>query len=103
MLTLTDRAVSVLSSLCAQETASLRISANSNACAGIQYAMSLEDHPGEQDEVLTFGELQVFVDRMSTLWLTGVKVDYVEDESTPGFRFEPPPSATKCSCSGKCG
>lgn len=102
MLTLTDRAVSVLKSLCAEEALGLRISVNSSSCSGIQYGMSLEETPGADDEVLTFDELKVFVDPPSSMWLTGVTVDYVEGEEGAGFQFNNPASESKCSCSGKC-
>lgn len=103
MLTITDKAVSVLSSLCAEDALALRISVNAGSCAGIQYGMSLEDQPADNDEVLTFGALKVFVDPPSTMWLTGVKVDYVDGADGAGFKFESPAQAAKCSCSGKCG
>jgi iron-sulfur cluster assembly protein len=103
MLTLTDRAVSVLSALCAEEALGLRISVNAGSCSGLQYGMSLEEEPTVDDEILTFGELRVFIDPPSTMWLTGVKVDYIESGAGAGFQFENPAQAAKCSCSGKCG
>lgn len=103
MLILTDRAQSVLSALCAEEAMALRISVNASGCSGLQYGMALEEEPGAGDEVLTFGELKVFVDPPSSLWLTGVTVDYVEGEEGAGFQFDNPATASKCSCSGKCG
>lgn len=103
MLTITDKAVSVLSSLCAEQAASLRISVNAGSCSGIQYDMSLEDEPADNDEVLTFGSLKVLVDPPSTMWLTGVKVDYVDDGNGAGFKFENPAQAKKCACTGGCG
>ncbi|MGE4278493.1 MAG: HesB/IscA family protein [Magnetospirillum sp.] len=103
MLTMTDRAVSVLSALCAEEALGLRISVNNSGCSGIQYGMSLEEQPAQGDEVLTFGDLKVYVDAPSAMWLTGVQVDYVEGEEGAGFQFDNPAAAGKCSCSGKCG
>ena len=103
MLTLTDRAVSVLKSICAEEALGLRITVNNSGCSGIQYGMSLEEQPGQGDEVLTFDDLKVFIDPPSAMWLTGVNVDYVEGEEGAGFRFDNPAAGDKCSCSGKCG
>lgn len=102
MLTLTDRAVSVLKSLCAEEALGLRITVNSSGCSGIQYGMALEEAPTAEDEVLTFDELKVFIDPPSSMWLTGVTVDYVEGDQGAGFQFDNPANQSKCSCSGSC-
>lgn len=103
MLTISDKAVSVLSALCAEEALALRISVNAGSCTGVQYDMSLEDEQADTDEVLTFGDLKVLIDPPSTMWLTGVNVDYVESGEGAGFKFENPAQAAKCSCTGKCG
>jgi iron-sulfur cluster assembly protein len=102
MLTLTDRAVSVLKTVCADD-AGLRIGVVTGGCAGLQYRMGLEREAGADDEVLDLEGVRVFVDRPSTLWLTGVVVDFVETEDGGGFVFNNPNTAGKCSCAGGCG
>lgn len=101
MLTLTDRAVSVLKTVCAEQ--SLRIGVVTGGCAGLQYRMGLEREAGAEDEVLELSGIRVLVDRPSGLWLAGVVVDFVETGEGGGFVFDNPNTAGKCSCAGGCG
>ena len=67
----------------------LRLSAESNGCAGPRYAMSLEDEPQADDVVVEIRDLRVFVDPDSmTLWL--------EPQSTfhPPLKGQASPSTT---------
>ena len=101
MLTLTDRAVSVLKTVCADQA--LRIGVVTGGCAGLQYRMGLEREAAADDEVLEMAGIRVLVDPPSTMWLTGVVVDFVEGDEGGGFVFTNPNSAGKCSCAGGCG
>ncbi|MBI5163764.1 MAG: iron-sulfur cluster assembly accessory protein [Magnetospirillum sp.] len=103
MLTLTDRAVAVLKTVCTPDTPAVRIMALSGGCAGVQYRMGLEAAASADDAVIECSGLQVLVDQSSTLWLTGVTVDFVESEQGAGFVFDNPSPKAKCSCSGSCG
>jgi iron-sulfur cluster assembly protein len=101
MLTITDKAVSVLSGLCIEEALALRISVNAGSCAGIRYDMNLQDKASDEDEILYFGPLQVLIAPSSAMWLTGVTIDYVEGSDGPGFQFDAPVLAAGCSCANR--
>jgi iron-sulfur cluster assembly protein len=104
MLTLTDRAVSVLKTVFAEDSQGLRIGVATGGCAGVQYSMGLENEAGEDDEVLDLSGVRVFVAKPSTMFLAGVVVDFVEGEGGGGFTFTNPNAPAKCSCSsGGCG
>ena len=99
MLTLTERAVDVLKGFC--EGGGLRIGANSSSCAGLQYNMALEREPAAEDHVVEQSGIRVFVDPASSMWLTGVVVDFVDGMNGGGFTFENPNAPQKkCACSG---
>ncbi len=104
MLTLTDRAVSVLKTVCTPATPALRIGVVTEGCSGLQYRMALETAPGSDDEVLDLAGLTVLIDPPSSMWLTGVTVDFVDGAEGGGFVFNNPNAQGKCACSsGSCG
>ena len=108
MLNLTDKAIEVIRDVCKGEYQGLRIMVQ-KGCSGFSYNMGLEDGGAEDDAVLEFSDIKVFVDPASALWLTGATMDYVDNSSMgSGFVFDnpntPPPAAAGCSCSAKsCG
>jgi iron-sulfur cluster assembly protein len=108
MLTLTDKAVTVIRDVCKGEYRGLRIMVQ-KGCSGFSYNMGLEDDATGDDQVLDFSDIKVFLDPASALWLTGATMDYVDESSMgSGFVFDnpntPPPAAAGCSCAMKsCG
>ncbi len=106
MLTITDRAVSMVKTICDGEPLGLRITAIGKGCSGVNYELGLEEAPNDEDAVLEFSGLKVFLDPGSVIQLEGVTMDYGEgaggEES--GFRFDNPKVVPhQCSCSKKCG
>ena len=101
-LTMTPRAVEkVLEVLSSQgePAAGLRVYVAGGGCSGFKYGMSLEAEPTAEDEILTFGELRVFVDPMAKPLLTGANVDYVDDAVLgQGFKIDNPNAQSTCGC-----
>lgn len=109
MMTLTDKAVDTIRDVCRGEYQGLRIMVQ-KGCSGFSYNMGLEEVAAEDDQILEFSDIKVFIDPSSALWLVGATMDYVDNSSMgSGFVFDnpntPPPAATGgCSCSVKsCG
>lgn len=100
MVTLTDAAVSSLEQVLARSAAAkgLRIAVTDGGCAGHKYQMGLEADAGEDDAVLTFGPVTIFVDPASQPLLSGVVVDFVEGIEGSGFRFDNPNATQSCGC-----
>ncbi len=106
MLTITERAVTMVKSICAGEALGLRITASGQGCGGVNYELGLEEAPTADDEVMEFDGLKVFLDPTSVIQLSGVTMDYSDGVAggEGGFSFDNPkvvPHA--CSCSKKCG
>lgn len=110
MLQLTKKAVDTVLTICEGERLGLRISVG-KGCSGLSYSLGLEEAATDGDEVLEFGDLKVFVDPMSAMWLTGATMDYMDDDdgaAEAGFVFAnpnaptPEPSAAGSGCSS-CG
>lgn len=101
MVTLTDAAVTTLSQVLAKQggaAAGLRIAVTDGGCAGLKYQMGLEAAAGDDDAVLSFGPVTIFVDANSQPFLSGVVVDFVEGIEGSGFKFDNPNATRSCGC-----
>ncbi|MBN9662889.1 MAG: iron-sulfur cluster assembly accessory protein [Acidobacteria bacterium] len=101
MITLTQTAVGkVKEILDAQEPKpeGLRISVVGGGCSGFSYSMAFENAPGMLDKTYKYGDLKVFVDQASMLYLDGAEVDYVETLEGSGFKFNNPQVKSTCGC-----
>ena len=78
--------------------AGLRIGVVGGGCSGFQYSMAFENQPGMMDKVYSFGDLKVFVDATSLMYLQGCTVDYLETLEAAGFKFENPQVKSTCGC-----
>ena len=101
MVQLTETAVGkVKEILSTQEPqpAGLRISVVGGGCSGFSYSMTFENSPGMLDKTYKFGDLNVFIDQASMLYLKGAEVDYVESLEGSGFKFNNPNVKSTCGC-----
>jgi len=104
MLALTDRAVSAAQAALTEAeepAAGIRITAENAGCHGSRYSLELEDAAGEDDQVLEFGGLKVFVESSILAGLAGISLDFVEDGEDAGFVFNNPNKRRSCcGCGG---
>jgi iron-sulfur cluster assembly accessory protein len=101
MIQLTEQAVKAVKDFMVSEgrkDSGLRISVVGGGCSGFQYDLSLVDSGSENDEVYRFGDLPVYVDKMSLLYLKGTVVDFVNDLRGSGFVFQNPNATSSCGC-----
>jgi iron-sulfur cluster assembly accessory protein len=101
MLELTDRAVEKVKELLAAEQKNgygLRVVVQGGGCSGFQYGLTWENDQKENDNILEFDGLKVFVDAMSVHYLDGVKIDYVDTLQGSGFKIENPNATGTCGC-----
>jgi len=76
----------------------LRVAVVGGGCSGFQYHMAFENQTNETDEVADFNGLKVAVDQMSSMYLDGVEIDYVETLEGAGFKFNNPNVKSTCGC-----
>ena len=76
----------------------LRVAVVGGGCSGFQYHMAFENQTNETDEVLEFDGLKVAVDQMSSMYLDGVEIDYIETLEGAGFKFNNPNVKSTCGC-----
>lgn len=103
MLTVTDRAVAAIKSVRENDTQGLRVMVASGGCSGLKYSLGLVNESADDDQIVEFDGVKVFVDPSSVMWLTGAVMDFVNAGADAGFIFENPNAGGKCSCSsGSC-
>ena len=101
MIQLTEKAVGKVHEILAlqdPQPAGLRISVVGGGCSGFSYSMAFETNPGLLDKTYKFGDLRVFIDQASMLYLDGAEVDYVETLEGAGFKFSNPNVKSTCGC-----
>ncbi len=75
----------------------LRLQVEKGGCAGMQYAMKL-DQAGAGDEVVSNDGIAVIIDAESASYLQGCTLDYVDSLNDTGFKIENPNAARSCGC-----
>ncbi len=75
----------------------LRLQVEKGGCAGLQYAMKL-DQPGTGDETIAQEDVFVIIDSESAAYLRGCTLDYVDSLNDSGFKIENPNAARSCGC-----
>jgi len=70
----------------------------------VQYMLTLEPDPKEDDLTMEIGGIRVVIDEDSAPLMEGAQIDYVEDLMRTGFVISNPniPSGGGCGCGGNC-
>lgn len=76
----------------------LRVSVTGGGCSGFQYALGFEKEAREDDIVIDFSGVKVFVDSISSGYLNGAVIDYVSGLNGTGFKFHNPNAKRTCGC-----
>jgi iron-sulfur cluster assembly accessory protein len=101
MVTLTPGAASKVKEIMKMQNpvpTALRVAVVGGGCSGFQYHMAFENQTNDTDNVFEFDGLKVLVDQMSSMYLDGVEVDYVETLEGAGFKFNNPNVKSTCGC-----
>src|SRR5690348_17175845 len=72
----------------------LRVGVQGGGCSGLSYHISFDGQPRERDRIFQFGDVRLFVDPKSYIYLHGMTMDYQEGLMQQGFVFTNP-NATK--------
>jgi iron-sulfur cluster assembly protein len=80
------------------EQGGLRLGVQGGGCSGLSYNIRFDTQARERDRVFQFGEVRVFVDPKSFIYLHGMILDYQETLMQQGFVFVNPNSTKSCGC-----
>jgi len=99
----TDKALGRVKSAMAKEGISpeqggLRLGVQGGGCSGLSYNVRFDTQPRERDRIFQFGDVRVFVDPKSFIYLHGMILDYQETLLQQGFVFVNPQATKSCGC-----
>ena len=80
------------------ETGGLRLGVQGGGCSGLSYNIRFDSQPRERDRIFQFGDVRVFVDPKSFIYLHGMVLDYEETLMRQGFVFHNPNATKSCGC-----
>ncbi len=78
--------------------AGLRLYVQQGGCAGLSYGMRFENEPEDDDAVVQFHDLRVFVDPASQEYVGGSVLDYEAGLQAAGFHVDNPNVVSECGC-----
>jgi iron-sulfur cluster assembly accessory protein len=76
----------------------LRISVQPGGCSGLRYQLFFDERTLDGDVTTDFGGVGVVVDRMSTPYLAGATIDFVDTIEKQGFTIDNPNAGGSCAC-----
>ena len=99
----TERALGKIKAAMAKEGISpeqggLRLGVQGGGCSGLTYNIRFDTQPRERDRIFQFGEVRVFVDPKSFIYLHGMTLDYQETLMQQSFVFVNPNASKSCGC-----
>ena len=100
-INVTPKAVEKIKAAFAREGVSgggLRLGVLGGGCSGLSYQFKYDAKPRSRDHVFEYGDVRVFVDPKSMLYLDGLTLDFKESLMYSGFAFENPHAAKSCGC-----
>ena len=76
---------------------SLRVYVEGGGCAGFQYGLKFDD-PTDLDEVTHEDSISLIIDPMSSMYLEGCTLDWIDGLYGAGFKIINPNATDHCGC-----
>jgi iron-sulfur cluster assembly accessory protein len=98
---LTERAATKVKNLLEQEgrdDLALRVAVQPGGCSGLRYQLFFDERSLDGDQVTDFSGVNVVVDRMSSPYLLGATIDFVDTIEKQGFTIDNPNATGSCAC-----
>lgn len=76
----------------------LRIFVQGGGCSGFQYGFTFDEDAQEDDFALNFDGVELLIDSMSSQYLQGAQVDYIQEIMGSQFKINNPNAQTSCGC-----
>ena len=99
MINLTEAAAKKVKELLENsEYVALRPGIQGGGCSGFSYTLKFSDGAEESDRVLESNGVDIHIDKKRYLYLMGVEIDYIDELSQSGFKFNNPNAKRTCGC-----
>jgi len=82
----------------APDQGGLRLGVQGGGCSGLSYVIRFDTQPRERDRIFQYGDVRVFVDPKSFIYLHGMTLDWQETLMQRGFVFQNPNAQKSCGC-----
>lgn len=76
----------------------IRLGVKTTGCSGLSYVLEFVDQENPDDEVIQCGEVKLYVDPKSVLYLDGTELDFAKEGLNEGFVFNNPNVKEECGC-----
>jgi iron-sulfur cluster assembly accessory protein len=100
-ISLTPVAAEKVAALLGQEgrdDLALRVAVQPGGCSGLRYQLYFDDRALDGDTITQFGAVKVVTDKMSTPYLMGATIDFVDTIQKQGFTIDNPNAGGSCAC-----
>jgi iron-sulfur cluster assembly accessory protein len=99
-ITVSERAARRIGEILRKEPAGamLRVSVEGGGCSGFQYRFDVERDRGDDDLVIEREGAVVLVDEVSSRYLAGSEIDFVDDLIGASFKVHNPNATASCGC-----
>jgi len=102
-ITVTDKAIEHIKLAMQKENIApdqggLRLGVQGGGCSGLSYVIKFDTQPRERDRIFQYGDVRIFVDPKSFIYLHGMKLDWEETLMQRGFVFSNPNAKKSCGC-----
>ena len=75
----------------------LRLGIKGGGCSGLTYVLDFTEHQ-DGDTIIEIGGFKVYLDRKSTIYLSGIELDHKSGLQGRGFVFHNPMATNTCGC-----
>ncbi|TDT90307.1 MULTISPECIES: iron-sulfur cluster insertion protein ErpA [Azorhizobium] len=96
----TDSAARRISEILSAEApeSALRVSVEGGGCSGFQYRFDVTRERNPDDIVIEQDGATVLVDKVSLDYMSGCRIDFVDDLIGAAFKIENPHATASCGC-----
>ena len=100
ILTVTDKAKEKMLSILKEQGSGaegIRVAVIGGGCSGLSYKIDFS-HKKESDNTIDLESFVLFVDPKSSIYLSGVMIDFSDGLNGKGFIFKNPNATNTCGC-----
>jgi iron-sulfur cluster assembly accessory protein len=76
----------------------LRVAVQPGGCSGLRYQLYFDDKVDPRDYIEVIDKVSIRIDPMSTPYLDGASIDFVDTIEKQGFTIDNPNAQGGCSC-----
>jgi iron-sulfur cluster assembly protein len=76
----------------------LRLGVLGGGCSGLSYNIRFDSQPRDRDRIFEYGDVRVFIDPKSFIYLNGMTLEWEETLMQRGFVFQNPNAKKSCGC-----